>query len=165
MSTTGTIVNSVEDGAEFVADLVKKGNRCLLTIFPAHHLTTSPLDRRLTTEDISAELWYHFPSPPLTSLAVRTQGGQLEQRSKIGLCGLFMVQVSKHLKLFIGLRHLLFLFIIIVNLQERIVTDSSYCNIISLFNSWFLLKFPILKPARPTKNFDWYKWRQKMSFI
>ena len=56
MSTTGTIVNSVEDGAEFVADLVKKGNRCLLTIFPAHHLTTSPLDRRLTTEDISAEL-------------------------------------------------------------------------------------------------------------
>ena len=65
----------------------------------------------------------YLTSPHLTALdqtmqAMRTPGAELEQRSKIGLCGLFMVQVSKHLKLFIGLRHLL-LFIITGRLKEK----------------------------------------------
>ena len=103
-------------------------------------------------------------SPTLTSdqtmQSVRTQGGQLEQRRQIGLCGLFMVQVSKHLKLFIGLRHLL-LFIITGRLKEKSRDWLQLLHFIAILfiNSLFLLKFSIYvttktQPGRPRISID-----------
>ena len=92
----------------------------------------------------------YLTSPHLTALdqtmqAMRAPGAELEQRSKIGLCGLFMVQVSKHLKLIYWFTPLS-----IIYYYWKI--DSGYC--ISL--QYFLLKFSILNknPGQPRISID-----------
>ena len=126
-------------------------------VFPADQLRSSPQDRRLRTKDIT---WAHLTSLGSDNAGTESTGGELEQRSQIGFCGLFMVQVSKHLKLFIGLSHLL-LFIIIGRLKEKSRDWLQLLHFIAIIfiNSLFLLKFSIYvttktQPGRPRISID-----------